>query len=120
MSCLGRGLRVLALLLVVSAPAAAEAQVFLASRPHPNFTIGPLFVVATVRPDLGPVTVTISWSLTPRPGRRAADIRQDLFMLWPGDLAEATAPGPADPALMREIQDRRFVVTASEIGRAHV
>jgi hypothetical protein len=112
-SPLRRAFGLLALLLVVSAPAAAEAQVFLASRSHPDFAIGPLFVVVNVRPDLGPVTVTISWSLTPQPGRRASDIKQDLFLLWPGELAEATAPGPADAAVLRDIQDRGFVVTTS-------
>ena len=29
-------------------PPAASAQVLLASEPHPDFTVGPLFVIATV------------------------------------------------------------------------
>jgi len=102
------------LTLLIAAPLAAEAQVFLASRPHPSFSIGPLFVVANVRPDLGPVTVQISWSLTPSPGRRAADLAaQDLFLLWPGEVAEATTPGAADPALLRELDAGGFAVVAS-------
>ncbi len=102
-----------ATLLAAALPDSAHAQVFLASRPHPEFAIGPLFVVAAVRPDLGPVTVTISWSLTAPPGQKAMDINQDLFLLWPNELVESTAPGPADPALARELGERGFSVSAS-------
>src|SRR5262249_36503119 len=104
---------VLAVTLVVAGPAPSQAQVFLAERPHPDFQIGPLFVVATIRPDLGPVTINMSWSLTPATGRRAADIKQDLFLLWPGEIAEATAPGPADSALVPYIEHRGFTAIAS-------
>ena len=86
---------------------------FLASKPHPDFAVGPLFIVATVRPDLGPVTVSLSWSLTPAPGRQAADIRQDLLLLWPGEIVEGTAPGAADAGLVRELEQRGFAVAAS-------
>ena len=103
----------IATLLVVASPAPSPAQVFLASRPHPDFRIGPLFVVANVRPDLGPVTITVAWSLTPDPGRQASDIKQDLFLLWPGEIAEATAPGDADPTLVPYVQQRGFTVIAS-------
>ncbi len=99
-------------LLLAAIPAPALAQVFLASRPHPEFSIGPLFVVAGVRPDLGFVTVTISWSLAVPPGLRGSDIGQDLFLLWPNELAEATAPGEADPDLARDLEARGFAVTA--------
>ena len=34
------------------APCDGVAQVFLATRPHPEFAIGPLLVIAGVRPDL--------------------------------------------------------------------
>jgi hypothetical protein len=108
-ACLAAGLA-----LLIGAPAAAQAQVFLASRPHPAFSIGPLFVVANVRPDLSPVTVTISWSLAPPPGRHGTDIEpQDLFLLWPGEVADATAPGAADPALTKELETSGFSVVAS-------
>jgi hypothetical protein len=100
--------------LLIATPAAGEAQVFLASHPNPSFSIGPLFVVATVRPDLGPVTVQVSWSLTPGPGRRNGDlVAQDLFLLWPGEIAEATMPGAADPALLRELDAGGFAVVTS-------
>jgi hypothetical protein len=102
-----------AVALSVALPTVATAQVFLASAPHPDFAIGPLFVVANVRPDLGPVTVNLSWSLTPRRGARAADIQQDLYLLWPAEVAESTAPGPADSALVREVERRGFAVAGS-------
>jgi hypothetical protein len=102
-----------ATLLFAASPATTHAQVFLASRPHPEFAIGPLFVVASVRPDLGPVTVAISWSLTAPPGQKATDINQDLFLLWPNELVEATAPGPADPDLARDLVERGFTVSVS-------
>jgi hypothetical protein len=103
----------LAALLCAAAPAATDAQVFLASRPHPEFMIGPLFVVANVSPGAGPVMVNLSWSLTTGPGRRAADIKQDLYLLWPAEVAESTAPGPAEPPLVREIEGRGLTVGAT-------
>ena len=104
----------MAFALLIGAPAAAEAQVFLASRPHPEFSIGPLFVVVSVRPDLGPLTVTISWSLAAPQGRRGTDLEaQDLFLLWPGEVVEATVPGPADPELTRELEAGGFSVSTS-------
>jgi hypothetical protein len=104
----------LAALLCAAAPAAlADAQVFLASRPHPEFMIGPLFVVANVNPGPGPVVLNLSWSLTTGPGRRAADIKQDLYLLWPAEVVESTAPGPAEPPLVREIENRGLVVAST-------
>jgi hypothetical protein len=79
---------ILASLVLAATPVTGQAQVFLASRPHPDFAIGPLFVVAQVRPELTPIPVTISWSLTVPAGQRAADIKQDLFLLWPTELVE--------------------------------
>ena len=103
----------LAVLLFAGRSATAHAQVFLASHPHPEFAIGPLFVVTQVKPELTPITVTLSWSLAVPPGVQPADIKQDLFLLWPADLVEATAPGPADASLAREVAARGFSVTAS-------
>src|SRR5206468_5771926 len=103
----------IAAFLCAAAPTAGHGQVFLASRPHPEFLIGPLFVVANVSPGLGPVTVNLSWSLTLKPGQRGADINQDLYLLWPAEVAESTAPGPAEPQLTREVEGRGFAVTGS-------
>jgi len=68
----------LALLLLCAMPHSAHAQVFIASHPQPEFTIGPLFVSASVgKENTGqvpaPLTVTVSWSLALPPQRRATD-----------------------------------------------
>src|SRR5262245_4167705 len=98
------------LTLVGVLPAAASAQIFLASDPHPDFAVGPLFLIANVRPDLS-VTVNLSFSLTPRPGATRADLEQDLYWLWPAEVAEPSARGPTDPALGRELH-RELVAVA--------
>src|SRR2546428_13580754 len=102
----------LAVFLCSATPAVTHGQVFLASRPHPDFLVGPLFVVANVSPGLGPATVNLSWSLT-RPTRRPVDIQQDLYLLWPAEVAATTPPGPAEPARLRGLQSRgRSAATA--------
>jgi hypothetical protein len=103
----------MAAFLCAAAPTAGYGQVFLASRPHPQFLIGPLFVVAQVSPGPAPVTVNLSFSLTVKPGLRKADINQDLYLLWPAEVAESTASGSADLQLTREIEVRGFAVTGS-------
>jgi hypothetical protein len=97
-------------LLLCGGPPAGHAQVFLSSEPHPQFAIGPLFIVGTIRPDLGPVAVRVSWSVTLPPGGSPRDIGEALYLLWPGEVAEATAPGPPDPALRRHVEERGFTV----------
>jgi hypothetical protein len=108
-----RALVALSLVVLVGAPATTHAQIFLASQPHPEFAIGPLFVAVNVRPNLDPVGVTLSWSLTAPPGLRSSDIKQDLYLLWPAEIAEATAPGAAEPAMVKYIEARGFAVTSS-------
>jgi hypothetical protein len=90
--------------------------VFVASHPHPDFSIGPLFVSASVgQRNLdnlihGSVPVSVSWSLTLPPHRRAADIAQDVYLLWPGEVVgTAGAPG-GDPALVRQVEGLGFKV----------
>ena len=94
-------------------PASGRGQVFLASQPHPAFTIGPLFLVASVAPGQPNVTVNLSWSLTTGPVTSKADIAQDLYLLWPAEIAEATAPGAAEPQLVREMERRGLTVVNS-------
>src|SRR5438093_7544577 len=77
-------------------PPESSAQVFLASEPHPDFTVGPLFLIAAVRPDRA-VTVNLSFSLTPRPGVSREAMEQDLFPLWPAEVAEARRQGRLTP-----------------------
>jgi hypothetical protein len=101
----------LAALLVATAASPAQAQVFLASRPNPEFTIGPLFVRATVTPALGPITVDVLWSLVIPPTKAGADVEQDLYLLWPDEVDGLTAAGPPDPTLARYVEERGFSVT---------
>src|SRR5262245_62293196 len=91
-------------------PGMAPAQVFLASRPHPDFAVGPLLVVAGVRPDLGPVSLRISFGLTLPPNKQTEDIAQDLYILWPAEVVSGSAPGAPDPELHRYVEERGFVV----------
>jgi hypothetical protein len=97
----------------VATPAPGHGQVFLASQPHPDFTIGPLFVVASVSPGQPNVTVNLSWSLTTGPITSKADMAQDLYLLWPAEIAEATAPGTAESQLVREVERRGLQVVSS-------
>jgi hypothetical protein len=100
-----------ALLLALGAvPVVGHAQVFLASRPHPEFAIGPLLVVAGVTPDLAPVTVRLSFGLTLPPNTHIEDLHQDIYLLWPAEVAGASASGPADADLRRYVEERGFAV----------
>src|SRR2546428_7245501 len=107
----------LALLLLSALPGSACAQVFIASHPQPEFSIGPLFVSASVgRPNVGgnpgALTVSVSWSLTRAPHRRAADIAQDLYLLWPGEVVGTAGAADADPMLVRQVEALGFKVKA--------
>jgi len=98
----------------VAAPGGAAAQVFLASEPHPYFTIGPLTIRGTVTPALGPMPVDIVFSLVV-PSGRSPDIGQDIYLLWPGAVTgERGAAG--DPTLARWARERGFDMVAE--GRA--
>jgi len=94
-------------------PVPGHGQVFLASRPHPDFMIGPLFVVVSVSPGVPDVTVNLSWSLATGPITRKAAIEQDLYLLWPSEIVEGTVPGPAEPQLVREVEGRGLTVVSS-------
>ena len=111
------GALVNALVLSVGA-ATGDAQVFLSSEPHPEFRIGPLFIAATVTPDLGPVTMRVSWSVAlPPPARSTRGVGQPLYLLWPGEVV-ATIPAStsAEPTLVRHVQERGFtIVTGGQL-----
>ena len=93
--------------LLVGLPAGSGAQVFLASRPDPPFTVGPLYVTASVTPELGDLAVDIFWSLVVPPGG-AAPAEGDLFLLWPSAVLPVASLGPADPATNQYIEKRGF------------
>jgi|SRR5262249_8226731 len=104
--------------LLSAIPGRASAQVFIASHPQPEFTIGPLFVSASVGKQhlenldrgVSSLTVTVSWSLSLPPQRRAADIAQDLYLLWPGEVVGTVGAGAADPSLVRQVEALGFKV----------
>jgi hypothetical protein len=109
-------------LLSCAAPCPAGGQVFIASRPDPDFRIGPLFVSASVKPaDIeagrAPLTVTVSWSLALSPHRNAADVAQDLYLMWPGEVAGTPGSAGAEPALVRRLGEVGFKV--KEHGQLH-
>src|SRR5262249_5334884 len=98
--------------LALARPGSAGAQVFLASEPHPEFSVGPVFAIANVKPDVS-VVVNLSFSLVPRVGAPTGALDQDLYLLWPAEIVEPTAAGPADPVLARDIEARGLAVVSS-------
>jgi hypothetical protein len=106
-------LLVAGVLLLIAAPAIADAQVFLASKPNPPFEIGPLFVRASVTPSLGALDVNVIWSVVLPAARSGSDSGQDLYLMWPSALVPDPKIGKGDPALDKYIADRGFNVTAS-------
>ena len=97
-------------LLLVAAPGVARAQIFFGAQSAPAFTLGPLFVRASVDPKLGPVKVDISFSIVPPPGRSVAGIEQDLYLLWPGEALPDPRLGATEPALEKDLEERGFTV----------
>ena len=100
------------LVVVVATPALARAQVFIASRPHPGFEIGPLFVRATVTPALGPVPIDVTWSVSVPANRTANDLQQDITLLWPSSLVH-DGKGERDAALAKYVSEHGFKVVDS-------
>ena len=97
-------------LLVLVAPAPAAAQIFIASVPDPAFAIGPLVIRATVSPALKPVDLDIHWGLDMGPGKSRAGLDQDIFLLWPGEVASPLGPAKSDKALEKYVEARGFSV----------
>jgi hypothetical protein len=96
--------------LVLLPPAAADAQLFFASHAEPPFTIGPLMIRARVGEGVSDVTVNVLWSLVIPASQRPADIAQDLYILWPGEVEDEAGLGKPDQALNRYVEDRGFAV----------
>ncbi len=93
----------------------AHAQTFIASRPRPDFQIGPLFVSTSVKRDdvgehLRPLPVAVAWSLVLPPHRKATDIAQDLYLLWPGEVVGTSGAAGADPTLVRQVEALGFKI----------
>jgi hypothetical protein len=103
-------LRFALLAALVLAPAHAHAQIFIASRPDPPFTIGPLTIRATVTPSLTPVDLEVRWALDIPPGKSRAGIEQDIFLLWPGEVTNPQGRAAGDKALAQYVEKRGFTV----------
>ena len=99
------------LVALLLAPAPAGAQLFVASRPDPPFTVGPLMVRATVREGPGPVPMVVGFSLQLAPDRKATEIAQDVFLLWPGEVVDAAPDRKPDAMLARYVVDQGFEIT---------
>jgi hypothetical protein len=85
----------------------AEAQVFLASRAAPPFTISPLFVTLRVTPEADKAMVDVFWSLSAR--RDQTITPGDLFLLLPYAVS-GEAESPKDPELIQYVETRGFTV----------
>src|SRR2546430_11683506 len=95
----------LAAALLASAPTDVTAQVFVATSPRPDFTIGPVFVGATAPADVAaPVNVSVTWNLVPPRGSRPSPQRPPPPP--PPQIAAATPPGGPDPALVHYVEAR--------------
>jgi len=105
-----RPLWLLAASVVLLAPGPAGAQLFFASRPDPPFTIGPLMIRARVNEGAAAVGVNVLWSLVIPAALRPADIAQDLYLLWPGEVQDGVSTGKPEPALARYVEERGFSV----------
>lgn len=103
-------LRCALLAALLLAPADARAQIFIASKPDPPFTIGPLIIRATVTPSLTPVDVEVRWALYIPPGKSHAGIEQDIFLLWPGEVTNPNGSAAGDKELTRYVEKRGFAV----------
>ena len=96
--------------MLVAAPGAAYGQVFLATQPKPEFTIGPLSVRANVGPKAGPIEVSLLFSLVVPASVSAAALEQSLYLLWPGEVDGEPVAGAPDPELRRTVEGRGFQV----------
>ena len=104
-----------ALLALGLSPAVVSAQVFIASKPHPEFWIAPVFITANVqRKDVddrpGPLMIQVSFSVAPPPARDPAEFAQDIFLLWPGELVGTDGVDGADPLLVKQVETAGFKV----------
>jgi hypothetical protein len=111
----GRLAGAVAVALLVLGPVPASAQVFIASKPHPEFWIAPVFITANVqRKDVddhpGPLMLQVSFSVAPPPARDPSEFAQDIYLLWPGELVGTDGADGADPALAQQVQAAGFKV----------
>ena len=102
---------VVAALLLAAAPGVASGQVFIATQPKPDFTVGPLFVRANVGPKPEAVEVSVLFSLEVPGTVKPESVAQDLYLLWPGEVDGEPVAGAPDPEPRRTVEARGFQVT---------
>ena len=104
-----------ALLALGLGPAIASAQVFIASKPHPEFWIAPVLITANVErkhveDHPGPLMIQVSFSVAPPSARDPAEFAQDIFLLWPGELVGTDGVDGADATLRQQVETAGFKV----------
>jgi hypothetical protein len=95
---------------VAGAAGVAHAQLFIGSRSNTELAVGPLFLMATVTPNLDLVTIDVLWTLNVPATRSAADMEQTIYLLWPGEVVPDPKAGKSDPELNKYVEDRGFTV----------
>ncbi|HXD97643.1 MAG TPA: hypothetical protein VN646_13925 [Candidatus Acidoferrum sp.] len=68
---------------------------------------------ASVTPELGPIVVDILFSVDVPAMKSAADLEQDLYLVWPSAVVADRAAGAPDPALEKYLSARGFDVIDS-------
>jgi hypothetical protein len=96
-------------LLTLACAQPAGAQVLLSAQPHPEFTIAPLFVSASIAQGGAPPRLTVSWNVAVTPASRQA-FPSHLWLLLPFAITEPAEPAPGDASLARYVTDRGFAV----------
>ena len=104
-----------ALLAFLALVAPADAQVLFATRPHPQFAVGPLFIQGNLEAGVRDVPVELMFGVIVPAGRSALEFEQDLYLLWPGQLAGPIHREQADAGLAREVS--ALGLTVLEQGR---
>src|SRR5207249_4247982 len=74
----------------------------------PPFKVGPVYVRALISPTLGDVTVNVFFGLDLPPETDTSAIEQDLYFIWPFDVAGDPKLGPPDPALAKQVEELGF------------
>src|SRR5262245_25376981 len=97
----------------LTGPLPSAAQVFLASKPEPEFSVGSLFIAATITKALGATPIDVQWSIVLPAKRTAGDIAQDLYLLWPDAVTSPTPDGRPDPDLERMVAGDAMTIVRS-------
>src|SRR5262249_61871009 len=98
--------------LVPWAPADGAPRFFVSAPHRPDTAGGPLFVAPPAPADFAaPVGISVTWNLVQQAGR--SPYGETLALLWPTEIAAATAEGSVDPALVNYVESRGFTSTSS-------